>query len=395
MNQTKTYLHLFLMVILFGCNKAGNYQNTSLTQAQKVPTEIDVEHFIGEQSEFKLSDLADSIRYISLNTPSGIVVSSIRKIDIYKNDIFIKSKAGIFQFDLRGSFKREFGKKGKGPNEYIFASDFDIDEIKEELIICCSPKLLIFNINDGSFKRKIDINTESILVCDSIICCTRETLGYEKQRMVAINGKADTLLTLPNYDLYHLNRGLLYNTSSKIAYPFYENKGKYYLRGEESDDTIWHITTQQITPQYLLKLGKYKLPREASASYDREKFKNVGNNYFGVPRMLEDNRYLFLTIKPWISEVLFTKSVIYDKINQSGYSISSSKIPGFKDDILGGPNFWPYNITDNYYAGTMEAFEILEYFENNNSSVHPKLQEQINQLKITSNSLVILCKRKN
>jgi hypothetical protein len=99
--------------------------------------------------ELKLSDIANDVSYIPLETNKNCLISDdIGKIKSTKDYIFIESNGILLQFDRQGKFIRQVNKKGQGPDE-CEVRVYDIDEKSQLIYILDNWKLdTIFKIND-------------------------------------------------------------------------------------------------------------------------------------------------------------------------------------------------------------------------------------------------------
>ena len=80
-----------------------------------------------DESEIKISEIADDISYIPLDNqfPIGITYS----YKIINDFIYAAIKdVGIVRFTNTGKLDRKYGKIGRGPDEYVFFLKFAVDE---------------------------------------------------------------------------------------------------------------------------------------------------------------------------------------------------------------------------------------------------------------------------
>lgn len=82
-----------------------------------------------------LSEIADSIEVIKLQTEPGDILGLIREIIIKDKYIYVvdKSQQAIFLFDKSGRFVSKLARQGRGPGEYILMKPVFVDD-KEEFI---------------------------------------------------------------------------------------------------------------------------------------------------------------------------------------------------------------------------------------------------------------------
>jgi hypothetical protein len=81
--------------------------------------------------------------------------------NLYIHDATISK--GVFAFDKKGNFIRQYGVKGDGPGEYDDISDFTVDFDKRELYLLDDKKqdILIHNIDNGDYIRTVKLDDKS------------------------------------------------------------------------------------------------------------------------------------------------------------------------------------------------------------------------------------------
>ena len=87
------------------------------------------------RGECKLSDLAESIEYIALETNDKCLIGRVNKFDISENYIVIycyKSNS-IYLFNRTGRFICQVGQYGSGPGDFLGVDGLFIDEKKNRL----------------------------------------------------------------------------------------------------------------------------------------------------------------------------------------------------------------------------------------------------------------------
>ena len=79
----------------------------------------------------------------------------IKKMLILDNNNFvIMDKNGVYEFSSEGSFVRQYGGKGRGPNEYIALTDISCVDGRL-YILDGMNKVLVFNTSNGKFVKNI------------------------------------------------------------------------------------------------------------------------------------------------------------------------------------------------------------------------------------------------
>ena len=101
-----------------------------------------------------ITNSIDSIKIINLASEKCLL-SIIKKMLILDNNNFIiMDKNGVYEFSSEGSFVRQYGGKGRGPNEYIALTDISCVDGRL-FILDGMNKVLVFNTSNGKFVKYI------------------------------------------------------------------------------------------------------------------------------------------------------------------------------------------------------------------------------------------------
>ena len=120
--NTRIIFVFFLAILLVSCNNHTKEQRKD--NLLRIPVKMN-------NDELKLSQIADSIRYIPLSNDFILKDIESMKVDDEGNFYIISSdENGVYKFDRKGNFICQISKKGQGPGEYISLSDCDIHEGK-------------------------------------------------------------------------------------------------------------------------------------------------------------------------------------------------------------------------------------------------------------------------
>lgn len=124
----------------------------------------DVEYINLPENVVKSSimDFVENYRYITLDTGTDFegAIASIAKIRVYRDKIYVIDNVftnKMLIFDADGTFFKRVSNRGRGPKEYVELTTFELDYVKEELLIKddSDKKLLIFDLN-GNYKRTVN-----------------------------------------------------------------------------------------------------------------------------------------------------------------------------------------------------------------------------------------------
>ena len=396
----KYFLFFITTCFIFtGCSKREGL-NTEIYN-------IDFEQGFDTEQQMFISEIADSVEYIELKTPDGVVVTKIWDVKQFDDYLVIRAQNELFLFHKNGEFIRKVSALGQGSGEYSALCDVEFDLKKKELLILDVDKLLFYNL-EGEFLRskKNEYYTFQISISDSILWMGETILTSDsKYSAVAtsLQGKGDTIAYIPNF-LYGIidddKWGI--GPAAHIRF-FYHEKDYLYFNGDLSNDTVWRISGVSAEPYAFIDMGKYKMPVEFEIWYSsREKFMQNISTYWGVSSMVESDRYFFLFSHKrdynWREykkdDEKFLKRVVYDKETKKTFSVKDKNGMGFSDDILGGPPIWPRFASYDYYINYIETQELLEMVEDGEYLPSPPLKELLSRIDDYSNDLIILIHRK-
>lgn len=396
----KEYLYFVTLFVLMCCPEDIKSNNDGVIQDRKLPVKTSVFHINLEESfaaskELKLSEVADSIQYLQLKTPKGIIISSIRQVIVTADFIYVLSKGTPYQFRRDGSFVRQIGANGKGPGEYIFIRDIALDESKKELVLFDIFQILYYK-PDGHFigARTFKINEPIAKTDDVIWTAITQPSGVFTELVVGFHPiRQDKLCEIPNYVLFRSKNKNMYTVSSKYGQYIYTYQQNLFFKGNEDNDTIWQLKYPKPEIHAILDMGKYKLPLKYRVDYSSEGFDKNAANYYGVPYVYEDERYFYYIAQPRNSHSTWFNyfPVVFDKRSGKGYLVKKGDALGMTDDLLQGPSFWPFFVSNNYMVNAVEAVDLMKQLQGTKSPYFKKLLSTINE---NSNQLLILCKKK-
>ena len=171
---------------------------------------------------------------------------------IFKNE----SKQSIIIYDKSGKYINSISKKGRGPGEYLYISDFMFDEKTREITICDNDRLKKYSFN-GNFisEQKFDSRISKILRMDNGNLVAEKSLPTD-------NPQTNYHLRILTNELDVLNKRLPIIPSGG---PGFGLEGQTYRTALNKDyayffsytgDTIYHIFDTIIKPVYVLKYDR-------------------------------------------------------------------------------------------------------------------------------------------
>lgn len=242
-----------------------------------------------DKMEIRLSDFAESIEFIPLETTEESLISTILKIRSTPDYYYIthsnmSSATHIRVFDKKGNYIQTINKIGEGPDEYPYISDFLIDA-EGNLVIATQFKLLTYSPDYSSLlymdktyaywgflTLEKDNNILLYNKCTSISYAESQTidnifLRFDKNR------KTESFYR-PTEDQHNRMR---YTTLSEL---FSTCEDKVFFHYPYCD-TIYEITGKSLKPVYVADFGDKKLPAnifDGTEGNIRKMFKKIEQN---------------------------------------------------------------------------------------------------------------------
>ena len=147
---------LILSLILWSCKS-------------KISSKEDCEiiNLLQSETVLSLDDYIESIETINLE-PDPVRVVYPKKLLISGNRIFVLASGQVYSFDESGRFMNYVGRKGNGPDEYLFILDCCIS-LDKRTILCLDNKNTVYrySIKDGCFVDKtatMEKGTSSVVI---------------------------------------------------------------------------------------------------------------------------------------------------------------------------------------------------------------------------------------
>lgn len=143
----KKLIFIVMVITLFSCIQEEKTKDLRI---------IDLAGNIGKTSVVNLSEIAESINYIPLETnDKSLLAPPLIYLNFENGKLYIRQfRTEIKIFNQDGSYVKTFNKQGRGPKEYEDLSDFYIDPLTNNLLVYSIGKLTEYN-NEGDFINRI------------------------------------------------------------------------------------------------------------------------------------------------------------------------------------------------------------------------------------------------
>lgn len=348
---------------------------------------VNLEELPDNSSKISLNQIADSIRYIALETRDSCLLEGNCSIaGITDKYIYISSTSKIYQFDVHGKFMKEIGALGRGPEEFSNILEVKIYNGKV-YVLAWGGEIVIYNEN-GDFVRKQLSEGNRIsnfeIINDSVYISEEKDYkdkGMKLYLVKYVHGKTHSKVLLQQDNLeikqdYQLS-GCFYTLDNIVYY-----KSLY-------NDTIYQVDIDLIPRAVkVFTYGKYAAKRDMYEDFKiRKNAINAGyifndmffeaKNYWFAWSMMKDKYYLTVFDKN-------KNQIIYNQIPDN-YPLRENG--GIFDNITNmNAYFWPiYSFEDGI------RFACLTNASNFSSHTVERLKEMNIVIDENSNPVVSIC----
>ena len=332
---------IFLCIFLISCGGGTGEELDSYDRDNFFV--VDYEAILQNPEMVLLSDLASGIEYIKLETNDDCLLHPRADYHFTKDYIFVDNKKFILQFDRQGNFIKQIGKYGRGPGEIGLIRILSVIDEEQLLVVHTNwaRKLYFFNY-EGEFveNRKVD-DVMNIVARPGgqLVLYDYCAGGYEDYMFMLVNSQGDTTDVVNNHYKWENNTGGVMTVGYHLFYPFYFYGSDTYLKSMYND-TVYHAHTDSISPEYLIDLGRYKLPQDFRPEVPGSGFQENSKGYRFV-NSFEAGEKLFIASSVYSGEGRY--NIIYDRRSASGELLvdKDNYESEIINDIDSGPDFWP------------------------------------------------------
>ena len=359
---------------------------------------IPIQSVFETERSMKLSELVDTIEYLELKTPEGLIISTIRGVKQVEDFLLIQARMVLYKFTQDGDYVCTVGGKGQGPGEYTGVYDFDVDYRSRRIVISDSGRTHYYDFDGNYLESEKSETISDFAVIDTLkwVCCPSPQIY--PFRYVVLNANGDTLRTIanPNYGKPSKNEGGVYGYASTRQNRFYRHQGQLYTKGQLDEDTVYRVEGTHRVPHIAFEFRSLHLPDQYASWYDYEAFQKNAMNYWQVPAVFEDDRYIYATVQRarWDDDGDDFRYVLYDKVMREGFVQKKHAQQKIKDDILGCIDFWPRFESEDYFYDKIEWYDLQNMLKEGHYTIKPELQKQFDTFDYGTNELIIRCKKK-
>ena len=349
----------------------------------------------------KLTDLNfANIEYIPLETNEQSLIKRINEIKVGNGFFLIQFYTTILKFRTDGSFVAKIGNKGRGPNEFLFANDVDIDTKNQNIYIVSgvSNKFYVYS-EVGEFIRTFQspLKTSNFIFTeDGILCYSKNFWGNIENSYNLIDTAGRIIKVFPNKFPWLKSKKSTADFTENLFYRF----NNRILKKEVYSDTVYAFENLEFSPHLVIEQGERLLTTQSrSKMIDEDLFKY----FIDQENLFEFGDYIYFELQYdfRIGGNNIYRGLIASKKNKFQALINSHQ--GFINDLDGGPNIRPETIKDdNTIIAWVDALQLKQQIASekfkNFTPKYPenkkKLEKLGNSLSETDNPVLILVKLK-
>lgn len=369
---------LGLLVALFCLSCSSKQEQKSENDACVMVNLTD--YLEGKNSdEIVLSTLVDSLEYIPLQTPDDLPVDVLMAVRMSSDYLFVMDRQQrLYRFDKQGRFLNLIGGRGEGPEEYISAVDFEVDE-REEVIYLFDiyrKKIKAYRIS-GAFLGDIKVpdGIESMALMDDscFIGYKPWYMSEDKADRCVIFGKSGEVVDTVSFgqkekadevkvDLFRMPDFSQISGTSRFRMPF--------------ESAIFLISdSHEVTKEVDFELGEHRLPVEVSMNNE------LYNKSLDKPYVFElnANRNAGFVYMSFFYQKKHHR-VVYGMDEDKFHTVSVGREPeGITNDLDGGATFWPLWFASDRIIGVLSIDALdMEYTDDRIRTLYNKFKEYDN-----------------
>lgn len=392
-NSVKNSLTLILIIVFIPIISKGQKVPISSKQNSEHVFNIDLLSGYQKQDNFPLSKIAESIKYIQLETnDKNILGEYLKRIYITSTEIFVFDFTfGAYRFSLNGKFINKIGRIGRGPEECIQPVDMILDSINKHVIFLDKGKIVKYDYS-GKFIKKLPLGFDSmnmLLYHNKLLLLDDAYYMYQKPKerfslkfYSEENQKVISKVPCEKKDKipFSISMPIMYNYNNKT-----------YIKDYWSDTIYQVIDPYNLKAYAVIQTGKFNY-REID---DKSVFTGVTNPddkwVIDITYISETDRYIFLVSNKglFVFDKVQNDTFCCNFVNENGnYSL-------FKNDLTSGPNLKAFFYNNPLNNNTQITYNTaLSFFNSNTNIPKPSLDKSLINLKPDDNQVLVIVRFK-
>jgi len=357
---------VILTILISGCT-AGKHSNNAIN--------------LDKIDKVSVLDLVDSISVVQLETKEESLIGGIQRIISHKNRFYIVdyTQQTVLCFNANGEFLFKINKRGRGPEEYNYLEEFNIDPYNDQLMILVPWGYILYYDLDGNFISKVKLPSEIIaynevyalnkdkLLFISLNECQASYYSRNSEKIIKRflqTAKNQHVIFMPVHKSYYYNDSLFFNNvgiNNDVLNLTDENQPIAYS---------WNFGKNNNTTEQIKEAQQYQQRMNNERNPNSSPLNNLGNkkfpNYYTFTG-LETRRYRITSLRyKDRNSYLF---VFNDKNNGNNYVFrETTEGIGFYFLSVYESSLITYKtkFVENYFSKNVLTSEQLKIVENHN-----------------------------
>lgn len=309
---------IFLTIVLnLGINSCKEIHTK---HKEAFPLKIIVNPDAAGIDSIKLSEIAEKIEYIPLQTNESILLDYIYNFKITGSFIFVENGLDLYRFGTDGKFINKVYNAGRGPGEALPVC-FAIDEEHNRVFVFDRNKTVKIYSFSGDYLSAFE---EPINPVESLP--PWEIEYFENHLFVSVQQRPGVKYIYSLYDLntdsiiplfknkYQYTKDQQSKWPSIIPYDYcYQLNDTAFIYKEKFCDTVFILNRKlEVRPRFILDIGVRKLEWETWRDNGMFNISTGPPEGFWVHSIAESENYLFFTLSSFKRPKIFA---LYDKIS--------------------------------------------------------------------------------
>jgi len=358
-----------IFIIIAGIFMYSCHNHQGLKKVPEAPDMVTLNVNPDLNSKLYYSSFIDSIAYIQLQTPEGVLIgSNARKVIFSRNQYFLFDENKVYAFNSNGKYLYDIGKRGNGPGELNWLENFTVDTTRNsvDIISLANRKVVRYDINNGNF---IDEFTTKFYVGNIY---SRRDGNYLLYASSASDSSAEEIDNLVIYDAQKefilesvLGQPIYMKNYQGVSNNAFSNTDKGVLFTRCLDNNIYLISGNEVSIKYKIDYGqKYELPTDKKFY---NKFEDLGQIMDQTDYPIQFSGHL------GNKQVLYYNYLIHKKQFAVLYDIIHSILLNGRgiNDFDNGPDYFMIGLYQNQLIGITEPSTFIRHFK--------KMQKQMNK----------------
>lgn len=379
--RTTFFLSLAFIFVHFSCSKP------------KIPVEFQVPLEFTEGA-FYLSEFADSISYIPLQSPEGYLMSDNLHFFFTPQYILAEDRMTkhVFLYNKNGAFITKIGALGRGAEEYVNLYGIAMDEVAGKIFIGDNPRrsILVFDLQ-GNFLNRIQLDYylgAFTVTKDGHLFIFTDRVFIPQPDMPNLH-----VLDYEGNTLHASKKDLPYpdNTNSVGHLYTYEDRIHILPQANYMDTAFYFDATYTFKPYFELTYpGRVD---KTSADFVDTAIYNPVEKGIGVYRPIIETKNLIFAFQSTLDRMRV--DLIYNKRTDSTYNLFKGYgqgrfFTGLMNDLDGGVAFIPAGqINEQWVYSTLNYKQILNIDQKLNPAdtvirsleAHTRMKELLSRVK--------------